>query len=48
MAGGAITHIGIALMFLGFVSSSKYDDAKTINLEQGKAVEAFGYVFKYV
>ncbi len=48
MAGGAITHIGIALMFLGFVSSSKYDDAKTINLEQGKSVEALGYVFKYV
>jgi cytochrome c-type biogenesis protein CcmF len=48
MAGGAITHIGIALMFLGFVSSSKYDDAKTINLEQGKTVEALGYAFKYV
>jgi cytochrome c-type biogenesis protein CcmF len=48
MAGGAVTHIGIALMFLGFVSSAKYDDARTINLEQGKEVEAMGYVFKYV
>lgn len=48
MAGGAVTHVGIAVMFLGFVSSSKYDDAKTINLEQGTEVEALGYVFKYV
>jgi cytochrome c-type biogenesis protein CcmF len=48
MAGGAITHIGIAVMFLGFVASSKYDEAKTVSLEQGKEVEALGYVFKYV
>lgn len=48
MAGGAVTHIGIALMFLGFVFSSKYDDVKTVNLEQGKAVEVLGYTLKYV
>lgn len=48
MAGGAIAHIGISLMFLGFVSSAKYDDVKTLNLEQGKEVQALGYSFTYV
>lgn len=48
MAGGSIAHIGIALMFLGFVASAKYDDVKTVSLEQGKAVEAMGYTMKYV
>jgi cytochrome c-type biogenesis protein CcmF len=35
-AGGAIAHIGFALMFLGFVSSSRYDTKETVSLEQGK------------
>ncbi len=48
MAGGAITHIGIALMFLGFVASAKYDDVRTVNLEQGKPVDVLGYTMKYV
>ena len=48
MAGGAITHIGISLMFLGFVASAKYDEVKTLNLEQGRQVEALGYKMKYV
>jgi cytochrome c-type biogenesis protein CcmF len=48
MAGGSLAHVGIALMFLGFVASSKYDSVKTLNLEQGKEVEALGYKLKYV
>ncbi len=48
MAGGALAHIGIAVMFVGFVASAKYDDVKTVNLEQGKVVEALGYSLKYV
>lgn len=48
MAGGSLAHIGIALMFLGFVASAKYDSVKTLNLEQGKEVEALGYKMKYV
>ncbi|MFA5833008.1 MAG: cytochrome c biogenesis protein CcsA [Bacteroidota bacterium] len=48
MAGGALAHIGIAIMFLGFVASAKYDSVKTLNLEQGKEVEALGYKIKYV
>ena len=48
MAGGAITHIGISLMFLGFVASAKYDDKTTVNLEQGETVESLGYKMKYL
>ena len=47
-AGGAIAHIGLALLFLGFVSSARYDDKQTISLEEGKAVEALGgYTLTY-
>jgi len=48
MTGGALAHVGIALMFLGFVASAKYDDVKTLNLEQGKSVQALGYTMTYV
>ena len=48
MAGGAIAHIGISLMFLGFVASAKYDDKETVSLEQGKSVHALGYTMRYV
>ena len=37
-AGGAIAHIGMALMFIGFVSSSRYDDKQTVSLEEGKTI----------
>ena len=48
MAGGSIAHIGLALMFLGFVASAKYDDKETVSLEQGKRVQALGYTMKYI
>ncbi len=41
-AGGAIAHIGLAIMFIGFVTSSKYDDKQTVSLTQGKTVDALG------
>ncbi len=41
-AGGAIAHIGLALLFLGFVSSARYDDKQTLSLEEGKPMEALG------
>ena len=48
-AGGAIAHIGVALLFLGFVSSSKYDDKQTVSLEQGKPVPVLnGYTLTYL
>jgi cytochrome c-type biogenesis protein CcmF len=41
-AGGAIAHIGLALLFLGFVSSARYDDKQTVSLPQGKSTEILG------
>jgi cytochrome c-type biogenesis protein CcmF len=47
-AGGAIAHIGLALLFLGFVSSAKYDEKQTVTLEQGKPMEILnGYTLTY-
>ncbi len=48
-AGGAISHIGLALLFLGFIASAKYDDKQTVSLEKGKQVEILnGYKLMYV
>jgi cytochrome c-type biogenesis protein CcmF len=46
--GGSIAHIGIAVMCLGFVTSERYDQKKTVALERGKAVEALGFTMTYV
>jgi len=47
-AGGSVAHIGLAIMFLGFVASAKYDRKETIALAQGKAVHsALGYTLTY-
>ncbi len=48
LAGGSLAHIGIALMFLGFVSSAKYDEKQTLSLEQGSKVTSMGYTLTYV
>ena len=45
--GGSVAHIGLALMLIGFITSSKYDDKKTLSLEQGKSYSTFGYNFIY-
>lgn len=48
-AGGSIAHIGIALMFLGFISSARYEDKATVSLKKGKTVEIFNdYKLTYV
>jgi len=46
-AGGALTHVGLAIMFLGFVSSSVYDEKETVSLYQGKSTEVLGYQLTY-
>ena len=46
-AGGSIAHVGLAMMFLGFVSSSVYDEKQTVSLPQGKATEVMGYTLTY-
>jgi cytochrome c-type biogenesis protein CcmF len=47
-AGGSIAHVGLAIMFLGFVGSAKYDDKQTISLAQGQTVHALGYNLTYI
>ncbi len=47
-AGGAIAHIGLAFLFLGFVSSARYDDKQTVSLEEGRSKEILGgYTLTY-
>jgi len=46
-AGGAVAHVGLAVMFLGFVSSSEYDSKQTISLTEGKPAECLGYTLTY-
>lgn len=45
--GGSVAHIGLALLFLGFITSERYDAQKTVSLEKGKSVEALGYEMSY-
>lgn len=48
-AGGVVAHVGLALMFLGFVSSARYDDKATVSLEKGKPMEILnGYRITYL
>jgi cytochrome c-type biogenesis protein CcmF len=48
-AGGAIAHIGIAFLFLGFVASARYDDKQTVSLEEGKSTTVLNdYTLTYV
>ena len=46
-AGGAVAHIGLALMLIGFVGSSVYDSKETVSLTQGRSVQALGYTMTY-
>lgn len=46
--GGAVAHVGLAIMFLGFLASSEYDVKETVSLAQGQPVEALGYRLTYL
>lgn len=46
--GGSLAHIGLALLCLGFVTSERYDEQRTVSLERNKPVEALGYTMTYV
>ena len=46
-AGGSVAHIGLAIMILGFVTSSVYDSKQTLSLVEGRPVEALGYKMTY-
>ncbi len=48
-SGGAVAHIGLALLFLGFVASARYDDKQTVSLPQGKSTQVLGgYTLTYL
>ena len=49
-AGAYIAHMGLALVFLGIIGSSKYSKEENISLELNKPtpVPALGYTFTYV
>lgn len=46
--GGVLAHIGIALFFLGIISSGKYSEEVNLSLELNRPMEAFGYKFTYI
>jgi cytochrome c-type biogenesis protein CcmF len=46
--GAYIAHIGIALIFLGIIASSKYSKEENLSLELNKPVDAFGYTLTYL
>jgi cytochrome c-type biogenesis protein CcmF len=45
--GGAVAHIGVGLLFLGFITTAMYDRQQTIQLVEGEPVEALGYTLTY-
>ncbi|MBS1493196.1 MAG: cytochrome c biogenesis protein CcsA [Bacteroidetes bacterium] len=47
-AGAYIAHVGLALVFLGIIGSSKYSKEENISLELNKPKQALGYTFTYV
>jgi cytochrome c-type biogenesis protein CcmF len=48
MMGGAVAHVGLAVMFLGFLASSAHDSKQTVSLSQGEPVNALGYTLTYL
>lgn len=46
--GPYIAHIGLALLFLGVISSARYSEDVNLTLELNKPVEAFGYNMTYL
>lgn len=46
-AGGALTHVGLALMLLGIISSGKYDESRFVELPLGHPVKVFGKELTY-
>ena len=47
LGGGAIAHIGIALMCIGFVTSAQYSQKKIVHLEHNKPLKSLGYEMTY-
>ncbi len=48
MAGGAVAHIGMAIMIFGFVTSSRFGANQTVSLPLETPTHALGYTFTYL
>jgi cytochrome c-type biogenesis protein CcmF len=46
-AGGSIAHVGLAIMFFGFVFSTRYGGKETLALPEGRPVSTMGYTLTY-
>ncbi|MEO8665734.1 MAG: cytochrome c-type biogenesis CcmF C-terminal domain-containing protein, partial [Ignavibacteria bacterium] len=46
--GAYIAHLGLALVFLGIIASSKYSKEENLSLELNKPIDAFGYRLTYI
>lgn len=42
-AGAYVAHMGLALLFIGVIASSKYDKSIDVNLVKGEPADVFGY-----
>ncbi|MBD3287761.1 hypothetical protein GF337_03065 [candidate division KSB1 bacterium] len=47
-SAAAITHLGVGLMFIGFVASSGYDKAQRVTLPKGETKEVLGYKVTFI
>lgn len=46
--GPSLSHIGLALFFLGVIGSARYSEEKQVSLEMNVPIETFGYKFTYL
>ena len=46
--GAYVAHIGLALIFLGIIASSRYSEEENLSLELNTPVNAFGYTLTYL
>jgi len=46
--GSYLSHIGIALLFLGIIGSAKYSEEVNLSLAMNKPEQAFGYTLTYI
>ncbi|MCL5020525.1 MAG: hypothetical protein M1339_02435, partial [Bacteroidetes bacterium] len=46
--GASLAHIGVAVLFIGIIASTHYDRHVTLELQQNKPENAFGYELTYV
>lgn len=47
-SAGAITHLGVGLMFIGFVASAGFDKSQRVALPEGEQKEALGYKITFI